>query len=365
MTDLLALTASLVDIPSVSHGETAMADHVDGWLSAIPTLSVTRVGDNIVARTTLGRSQRLLLAGHLDTVPAAGNDHARIDGDVCWGLGSVDMKSGVAVMLELARSVPEPAVDVTYVFYVCEEVDFHSNGLEQLFAERADLLECDAAVLTEPTGAHIEAGCQGTMRIDVVMEGRRAHSARSWLGRNAIQRLAPVLGALCEYEGRTVVLDGCEFREGLQAVLVDGGVAGNVVPDRAVLTLNHRFAPDRTVDQAAAHVRAVVGDVDGFEVVDSAPPAPPALGHPLLTSLLAAAGGTPQAKLGWTDVGRLAARGIPATNFGPGDPNLAHAPDERVTRADVDRVYTVLARLLEKGPLEKSLLAPPEIPAKM
>lgn len=358
--DLLALTASLVDIPSVSHHETAMADHVEGWLSAVPSLSITRVGDNVVARTNLGRPQRLLFAGHLDTVPAAGNERARLDGDVLWGLGSVDMKSGVAVMLELARSVPEPSVDVTYVFYVCEEVDFHSNGLEQLFDQRADLLSCDAAVLTEPTSARIEAGCQGTMRVDVVMEGRRAHSARSWLGRNAIQRLAPVLGALSEYEGRRVTIDGCEFREGLQAVLVGGGVAGNVVPDRAVLTLNHRFAPDRTVAEAEAHVRAVVGEVDSFEVVDSAPPAPPALGHPLLNRLLDTSGGPAEGKLGWTDVGRLAARGIPATNFGPGDPNLAHAPDERVTRADLDTVYRVLAHLLENGVVTAS-----EIPAKM
>jgi succinyl-diaminopimelate desuccinylase len=348
-TDLLGLTASLVDIPSVSHDERAIADHVDGWLAAVSGLEVTRVGDNLVARTQRGRPQRLLLAGHLDTVPAAGNETARLDGDVLWGLGSVDMKSGVAVLLELARAVADPAVDATYVFYVCEEVDYHSNGLEQLFAERPDLLACDAAVLAEPTGARIEAGCQGTMRIDVTMSGRRAHAARSWLGRNAIHRMAPVLSRLSEYEGRTVTIDGCEFREGLQAVLVDGGVAGNVVPDRAVLTLNHRFAPDRTVADAEAHVRSVVGEVDGFEVIDAAPPAPPALGHPLLTSLLTAAGGKAEAKLGWTDVARFAARGVPATNFGPGDPNLAHAPDERVTRGDLDVVYGALAALLVNG----------------
>ncbi|HUS62544.1 MAG TPA: succinyl-diaminopimelate desuccinylase [Acidimicrobiales bacterium] len=358
--DLVALTASLVDIPSVSHNEAAMADYVENWLSAIPTLSVTRVGDNLVARTELGRPQRLLLAGHLDTVPAAGNEKARVDGDVLWGLGSVDMKSGVAVMLELARSIAEPTVDVTYVFYVCEEVDFHSNGLEQLFTERADLLECDAAVLTEPTGARVEAGCQGTMRVDVVMEGRRAHAARSWLGRNAIHRLADVLAKLSEYEGRVVVIDGCEFHEGLSAVLIDGGVAGNVIPDRATLTLNHRFAPDRTPAQAEAHVREIVGAVDGFDVIDFALSAPPALGHPLLTSLLEAAGGVPEAKLGWTDVSRFAARGVPATNFGPGDPNLAHAPDERVTRSDLEEVWRVLVKLLQKG-----VPANPQKPAKM
>lgn len=349
MTDLLALTASLVDIPSVSRHEQAIADHVEGWLSAVPGLEVTRLGDNIVARTGLGLPQRLLLAGHLDTVPPAANERAHIDGDELWGLGSADMKGGVAVLLELARSVAEPAMDVTYVFYACEEVDFHSNGLEMLFADRPDLLACNAAVLAEPTGARIEAGCQGTMRVEVTLDGRRAHSARAWLGDNAIHAMAPVLQRLAAHEGRTVVIDGCEFREGLQAVLVDGGVAGNVVPDRAVLTLNHRFAPDRSVDAAAALVREVVGEVDGFEVVDAAPAAPPALGHPMLKELLALAGGAPEAKLGWTDVARFASRGVPATNFGPGDPNVAHAADERVTRDDVERVYAVLRELLEKG----------------
>lgn len=352
MTDLLALTASLVDIPSVSHNEQAIADHVEGWVTAVEGLSVTRVGDNIVARTELGRPSRVLIAGHLDTVPPAGNEHARIEGDVLWGLGSADMKAGIAVMLELARTVVEPALDVTYVFYACEEVDFHSNGLEVLFAARPDLLECDAAVLAEPTGARIEAGCQGTMRVEVTMEGRRAHSARSWLGQNAIHRMSPVLARLSDYQGRSVVLDGCEFREGLQAVLVDGGVAANVVPDRAVLTLNHRFAPDRSSEEAADHVRSVVGDVDRFDVVDVAPAAPPALGHPLLTELLALAGGAPEAKLGWTDVARFASRGVPATNFGPGDPNVAHAADERVTRADLERVQDVLGALLRKGGTE-------------
>lgn len=349
MTDLLDLTASLVDIPSVSRHERHITDHLEGVLRDVPWLEVTRWGDNLVARTSGGQSRRLILAGHTDTVPPNGNEVARLEGDVLWGLGAADMKSGVAVLLELARTVPEPAVDVTYIFYACEEVDYKENGLEKLFADRPDLVQGDAAVLAEPTGAEIEAGCQGTMRVDVTMTGRRAHSARAWMGHNAIHGLAPLLTRLAGYEGRRVTLDGCEFREGLQAVLVNGGVAANVVPDRAVVTLNHRFAPDRTPAQAEAHIREVVGSVDGFEVVDFAPPAAPSLAHPLLQALLAAAGGVPQAKLGWTDVGRFSARGVPATNFGPGDPNVAHAPDERVTRSDVDTVYRVLRQVLERG----------------
>jgi succinyl-diaminopimelate desuccinylase len=298
VTDLLAFTAALVDIPSVSHNERAITDHLESLLAPVPWLELTRLGENLVARTALGRPSRLVLAGHTDTVPANGNERARIEGDVCWGLGAADMKAGVAVLAELATTVAEPAVDVTYVFYECEEVDSRFNGIERLFAQRPDLVAGDAAVLAEPTGARLEAGCQGTMRVEVTMTGERAHSARWWLGRNAVHRLAPVLNALAAYDGRQVTLDGCEFREGLQGVIVSGGVAANVVPDRAVLTLNHRFAPDRSPEQAEAHVREVIGAVDDFQVLDVAQAAPPALGHPLLTSLLAATREPPRAKLG-------------------------------------------------------------------
>jgi len=349
VTDLLAFTAELVDIPSVSHHERAIADHIEQVLRAVAWLEVDRLGDNVVARTALGRSQRLVLAGHIDTVPVNGNDRARIDGDVLHGLGSCDMKSGVAVVAELARTVSAPAVDVTYVFYECEEVEARFNGINRLFADRPDLVSGDAAILAEPTGARVEAGCQGTMRIEVTVGGERAHTARAWLGRNAIHRLGEVLSRVSAYEPRRVTVDGCEFREGLQAVRVEGGVAGNVVPDRAVVWLNHRFAPDRTAEEAMAHVRAVVGEVDGFELVDVAPPAAPALGHPLLAALVTRTGQAPRAKLGWTDVARFAAHGVPATNFGPGDPNLAHTAGEHVTRADLEAVHTALGELLEHG----------------
>ena len=346
MTDLVELTAALVDIPSVSHDERAITDDLAARLAAAPWLDVTRVGENLVARTHLGRSQRLVLGGHTDTVPANGNQGARIEGDVLWGLGSCDMKGGVAVLLELALTVPEPAIDVTYVFYECEEIDSKYNGVERLFRERPDLLVGDAALLAEPTGAMVEAGCQGTMRVVVTQRGVRAHSARPWLGVNAIHRLGPVLTAVTAYEGRQVDIDGCLFLEALSAVGVEGGVAGNVVPDRATVVLNHRFAPDRTPEDAEASVRRVVGEVDDFEVVDYAVAAAPGLGHPLLRSLVAASGGPPRAKLGWTDVARFASRGIPATNFGPGDPNVAHAADERVTRAELEKVHSVLKSLL-------------------
>ncbi|MGH9157511.1 MAG: succinyl-diaminopimelate desuccinylase [Acidimicrobiales bacterium] len=349
---LLALVAELVDIASVSHNETALADHVEAALAELGWLTVDRVGNNVVARTDLGRTYRLALAGHLDTVPPSGNERARIEGEACWGVGAADMKAGCAVFLDLARSVPAPVVDVTWVFYECEEVEARFNGLRRLLAERPDLLEVDAAVLGEPTGAAIEAGCQGTLRLSVTLAGERAHTARPWMGRNAVHRLAPVLARCAGYVGRRPVLDGCEFREALQAVSVAGGVAGNVVPDRAQVVINHRFAPDRSVDEAVDHVREVLGDTvdeavgDTVELVDHAAGALPGLDHPLLTRLVEVVGVPPTAKLGWTDVAFFTARNIPAVNFGPGDPSVAHSAHEHVGRPQLDQVSSALHCLL-------------------
>ncbi|MDP9020363.1 MAG: succinyl-diaminopimelate desuccinylase, partial [Actinomycetota bacterium] len=263
MTDLLALTAELVDIPSVSHHERRLADHLEERLRAVPWLAVDRVGDEVVARTDRGRRHRLILAGHTDTVPPDGNERARVEGDRLHGLGASDMKSGLAVFLALATGVADPAVDATYVFYTAEEVDSRYNGLARLVRQRPDLVAGDAAVLGEPTGGGVEAGCQGSMRLVLTLAGRRAHTARPWKGRNAVHRLGPVLQVVAGYEPRRPVLDGCEFREALQAVAVDGGVAGNVVPDRATLTLNHRFAPDRDAVAAEDHVRRLLQPVLG------------------------------------------------------------------------------------------------------
>jgi succinyl-diaminopimelate desuccinylase len=352
MTDLLALTAELVAIPSVSHHEAALADRVEADLRRAGHLEVRRVEDTVVARTRLGRARRLVLAGHLDTVPPFDEAPPRLDGDTVWGLGAVDMKGGVAILLDLALTTAAPALDVTYVFYACEEVARRDNALGRLAVSHPDLLVADAAVLGEPTGGVVEAGCQGTMRAVVSVGGRRAHTSRPWTGVNAVHRLAPVLSALERYEPRRVVLDGCEYTEQLQAVGIDGGVAANVVPDRAAVTINYRFAPDRDAVAAEATLRELVGDLldpaqgDALEVVDVAAGAPPGLGHPLLASLVATTGAPPRAKVGWTDVATFAALGVPATNFGPGDPLLAHTPDEHVSRQDLERVRAVLGAVL-------------------
>jgi succinyl-diaminopimelate desuccinylase len=323
------LTAALIDIPSVSGAEAVLAGEVEAALRSLPHLTVRRDGNAVLARTGTGRPRRVVLAGHLDTVPIAGNVPSTVDGGVVRGCGASDMKSGDAVMLRLAATLTEPACDVTYVFYDCEEVEAARNGLGRLAANVGDWLAADLAVLLEPTSGLLEAGCQGTMRAVVSVPGRRAHSARSWLGVNAVHAAAPVLQRLAGYRAREVDIDGCAYREGLNAVGISGGVAGNVVPDECCVTVNFRFAPDRTEQQAADHVRAVF---DGYrtEVVDAAPGALPGLTEPAVRDLVAAIGTAPRAKLGWTDVARFAALGVPAVNYGPGDPNLAHTREEHV-----------------------------------
>jgi len=352
--DLLALTASLVDIPSESHAEAALTEHLEARLRSLPHLQVERVGANLVARTQLGRARRVVLAGHTDTVPANGNAASRIDGDVLWGLGSADMKGGLAIMLALAEGVPDPLVDVSFVFYAGEEVAAVHNGLAHLMRDRPDLLAGDVAILGEPTGGEVEAGCQGTLRLEVIVRGVRAHTARPWMGRNAIHRLGEVLRVVESFEPRAPVIEGCEYREALQAVLVSGGVAANVVPDEAVVTINRRFAPDRTTEEAEAEVRALLAPVleagDEIRLVDAAPAAAPGLDDPVLRSLLEDHHLGVRAKLGWTDVARFAAAGIPACNLGPGEAALAHTADERVDRASLERSYEVLRAVLTTPP---------------
>ncbi|MEB3031364.1 succinyl-diaminopimelate desuccinylase [[Mycobacterium] nativiensis] len=346
--DPIALTAALVDIPSESRHEARIADEVEAALRAQTSgFEIIRDGNAVLARTRLGRPTRVMLAGHLDTVPAAGNVPSRRDGDVLHGCGTVDMKSGDAVFLHLAATVTEPAHDLTLVFYDCEEIDAAANGLGRIERNLPDWLSADLAVLGEPTGGYIEAGCQGTLRVAISAAGTRAHSARSWLGDNAIHKLGAVLDRLAKYRPRDVDIDGCVYREGLSAVRIDGGVAGNVIPDAASVTVNFRFAPDRSLAEALAHVREVFDGLDvAIEQTDGAAGALPGLTAPAAAALVAAADGRVRAKYGWTDVSRFAARGIPAVNYGPGDPNLAHTVDERVPVEQISAATDLLRRFL-------------------
>ncbi|MFD1543595.1 succinyl-diaminopimelate desuccinylase [Nonomuraea guangzhouensis] len=345
--DVRTLTAAIVDIESVSGNEKALADLVEQALGALPYLKVDRSGETLVARTELGRGERVLIAGHLDTVPVAANLPSRVEGDLLYGCGTTDMKAGVAVALKLAATVPAPNRDVTYVFYDCEEIEAERNGLTRVAREHPDWLAADFAVLMEPTDGVIEGGCQGTLRAEITVAGKRAHSARSWFGVNAIHGIEPVLARLNAYEARQPVVDGLAYHEGLNAVGVRGGVAGNVIPDECVVTVNYRFAPDLSIEEAQEHVREVF---DGFEVefTDGAPAARPGLTHPVAAAFTAAVGGTPRAKLGWTDVARFSTLGVPAVNYGPGDPNLAHQQGEYVSLTKIVQSERALLDWLTK-----------------
>ncbi|MGZ4501829.1 MAG: succinyl-diaminopimelate desuccinylase [Nocardioidaceae bacterium] len=339
--DAVTLTENLVNLESVSGNEKEIADAVEGALRALGHLEVSRHGNNVVARTSLGRAERVVIAGHLDTVPLNDNLPARRDEKLLHGLGACDMKGGCAVALRIAATVPEPNRDLTFVFYECEEVEAERNGLGHLARDVPELLEADFAILMEPSDGVVEAGCQGTMRVDVTTHGERAHSARSWTGSNAIHAAAEVLARLQAYEPRRPVIDGLEYHEGLNAVFVSGGVAGNVLPDRCVVSVNYRFGPDRSEAEALAHMREVF---DGFdlEVTDTSPGALPGLTVPAAAAFLEAVGGTANPKFGWTDVSRFSALGVPAVNFGPGDPHLAHKQEEFVP---LEQIRSVEAQL--------------------
>ncbi len=348
--DPVELTAALVDIPSVSRDERRLADAVEHALrTQAPHLEVVRNGEAVLARTNLGRASRVLLAGHLDTVPINDNLPSRRTGsgadEVLHGCGTVDMKGGDAVLLHVAAALPEPRHDLTFLFYDCEEIAAEHNGLNRIERELPDWLDGDLAIVGEPSNASIEAGCQGTLRVEVRTSGARAHTARAWMGENAIHGAEPILRRLLDYVPRQPVIDGLQYHEGLQAVRIEGGVAGNVVPDSCLVAVNHRFAPDKSLAEAEAHVREVF---DGFDltVVDGSGGALPGLGSPAAAELVAAAGGEPVAKLGWTDVARFAARGLPAVNFGPGSPTLAHTQQENVPTAQIRSCAEALTRFL-------------------
>jgi succinyl-diaminopimelate desuccinylase len=329
-TDVVSLTAALCDIPSVSRNEGPIATAIDAALRPLPHLTVTRHGNTVVARTDLGRRERVVLAGHIDTVPLTDppNLPTKRVGDDLVGRGTVDMKGGVAVQLRLAQQVHEPRRDVTYVFYEGEEIDGEFNGLAHLVTASPETLEGDFAVLLEPTNGAIEGGCKGTLRAEIVTKGVAAHSARPWNGHNAIHDAGEVLGRLRRYEARTATVDGLDYHEALQAVGITGGIAGNVIPDRCAVVVNYRYAPDRSSDDAAAHVRQVFDGLN-VTVLDNAPGARPGLTQPAAGAFVEALGLPVGPKEGWTDVARFSALGVPAVNFGPGDPNLAHTDDER------------------------------------
>jgi succinyl-diaminopimelate desuccinylase len=346
--DVVTLTAQLVDIESVSRNEQQIADSVEGALTRLGHLTLTRRGNTVIARTDLGRGQRVVIAGHLDTVPLNDNLPSRTDGTDLHGLGACDMKGGDAVILKLAANVTEPVRDVTFVLYEAEEIESEFNGLNRLSLSDPDLMKADFAILMEPSDAVVEAGCQGTLRVDVTAYGERAHSARSWKGVNAIHRATPILERLAAYDARQPVIDGLTYHEGLNAVFIRGGVAGNVLPDACTVEVNFRFAPDRSEAEAELFVRDFFEGYD-VRVTDCAPGAMPGLDRPAAKEFVEAVGGTVNPKFGWTDVARFTALGVPAVNFGPGDPMLAHKQEEFVPIDQLRHCERVLTDWLGGG----------------
>ncbi|MGN7950134.1 succinyl-diaminopimelate desuccinylase [Microbacterium sp. 22215] len=335
------LTRAICDIPSVSGDEKTLADAIEEAISGYDHLEVLRHGNTIVARTNLGREQRVAIAGHIDTVPINDNvptKDVEIDGVAyLWGRGTVDMKSGTAVQLKLAAELTEPSVDITWMWYDNEEVEASKNGLALLAAVRPDLFQADFAILGEPSNGEVEGGCNGTMRAIVRTTGVRAHAARAWIGENAIHRAAPILARLAEYRAREIPVDGLLYRESMSAVRITGGVAGNVIPDACEVEVNYRFAPSKSAADAEAHIRNLLAGFD-VEITDAAEGARPGLDAPIAQEFVAAVGAEPRPKYGWTDVARFSALGIPAVNYGPGDPHLAHHDEERVPLAQIDAV---------------------------
>lgn len=352
--DPVDLTAALIDIESPSFHEEEIADAVEKQLRALEHVSVQRFGNTVVARTNFGLEQRVVLAGHIDTVPLADNTPHRIasdseGADILHGCGAVDMKSGMACYLNAFARLAEPgksAYDLTLIAYEAEEVATKYNGLFHLERDHPELLAGDIALLGEPSGGIVEAGCQGTIRVFVDAHGTRAHSARSWLGKNAAHALAAPLTRIAAYEPRSVLIDGCEYREGLNVVGLEGFVATNTIPDHARLIVNFRYAPDRSVEDAKAHLEEVLALEEGLELIydDIAPGAMPGLGDPVAAGLVEAVGGNFRAKFGWTDVSRFSSLGVPAVNFGPGDPGFAHKRDEQ---CPVDQIREVSAQIMQ------------------
>ncbi len=348
---LIGLTTELMEIQSVSRNESEIAGFVEDRLKRSTWLSVSRFGDTVVATSHGSKTKRILLAGHLDTVPPSDGQSIRKEGERLFGLGASDMKGGLAVLLELATGPAPTKYETTFVFYACEEVDKSENSLRNLALDHPSILGCDAAILCEPTSARIEAGCQGSMRLAVVVAGKRAHVARPWMGENAIHRSAQVVSAITGYENRIVNLDDCEYRESTQVVALHGGVAGNVIPDEAMVTINHRFAPDVSGEEAYERLVSAIEPHlgkpgDKVEILDLTIGCPPGLSDPILRELSSLSESKPVGKLGLTDASLFAELGIPATNFGPGNSELAHTPHEFVTESELERAYDVLSKLL-------------------
>jgi succinyl-diaminopimelate desuccinylase len=342
--------------------EKHICDAVEARLRAVPHVrEIVRVGDSIVAPLLAlepgGKPRpRIALVGHLDTVRTE-NGEPRIEGGRCYGAGASDMKSGLAVMLVLAESVSPTALacDLTLVFYAREEGPFAENELGDVLARCPELSKLDLAVCMEPSDNKLHLGCNGSIHASVTFEGKTGHSSRPWEGENAIHAAAGFLAELHARAPRESLIDGLVYRTVTSATQAkDGGRGRNVVPDRFVVNVNHRFAPSTSMEDAKREVLDMVGARARVELTDLSPAAPPNRSHPLVDSLLAAGAVGVEPKQAWTDVARFAAKGVAAVNFGPGENAQAHQKNESTATALVHEGYAIVERWL-RDPLPPDL----------
>ncbi len=332
MKDLTDTLVELVDTPSVIGDEgrlcTAIAERL---LASLDRDAVERLGNSLVAGRRTDKPL-LTLYGHIDTVPDQGQGPARVEGDRLYGLGASDMKAGLAVMIHLLEdaAVTSGPYDVIGVFYDKEEGPAHENGLIEVLERAPWLADAEFAVVMEPTDLELQLGCQGAINARGVFTGAAAHSARPWLGENAVTKAGAWLAALHDRPPERVDVAGLEFLEVLSVTRAEGGIANNVIPPRFEVNLNYRFPPTLDLDAAEARLRKLVAGVDELKVTDRAPAAGVPDGNPHLERLAAASGAARTAKQAWTDVARLAAVGVPAINYGPGETAQAHQPGESV-----------------------------------
>jgi succinyl-diaminopimelate desuccinylase len=341
------LALALVDIRSVSGEEQALTGWLARQVGAQPHLEVVHEqGDALVFG--LGGSPEVLIAGHSDTVPEQGNLPGRLADGFLHGLGAADMKGALAVMLALAGELGSrrPALNPQFVIFGGEELPQSNGVLGKLFGTCPSLLEARLAVMMEPTANRLQAGCLGNIKAELVFEGVAAHSARPWLGRNAIHDAIGALQGPVSLEPYDVVLEGLRFREVLSVTEIHGGIANNVIPDQVVCGLNFRYAGSRSPAQAEARLRELVGTTGKLTVIGNAPSAPVPAGNDLLDRLRQAGDLPMEPKQAWTPVAEFAAHGLDAINFGPGDPRMAHRRDERIAVDAMDTSLEVLRRFL-------------------
>ena len=344
----IELTASLVNIPSESHNEKQIVQQIELALhKQAPWLEITRIGNSILARTKLNRPLRIILAGHVDTVPIINNIPSFIKARELWGCGTSDMKAGNAVFLYLITTISKPCYDITLIMYDCEEVEYHANGLSKIKCDLPEWLEANIAIFGEPSDGFIEAGCQGTMRISINSVGTRSHSARPWSGSNAIHNLTKVLNLIREYQPHNMRIENCNYQECLSAVQINGGISGNIIPDTASIIVNFRFIPNMSIDKAFSHLCKIFKKVEAnVNLIDASEGALPNLNKPVINMLLNSTNIGVRAKYGWTDVARLTSLGIPSINWGPGSPNSSHKSDERINVSRVIKFTKILKNYL-------------------